>query len=142
VAIADPAHGKLIVVIDDDPLVLDGMGGILRTWGCQVIGGATAEAALANGDEAMRRPDLIISDYRLANGKTGIEAVEHLRHMLGDDIPAFLITGDTAPERMREASASGFHLLHKPVSSMALRAMLNRLLKSARPADIIAPAAE
>jgi CheY-like chemotaxis protein len=142
VAIADPAHGKLIVVIDDDPLVLDGMGGILRTWGCQVIGGATPEAALANGDEAMGRPDLIISDYRLANGKTGIEAVEHLRHMLGDDIPAFLITGDTAPERMREASASGFHLLHKPVSPMALRAMLNRLLKSPRPADIIAPAAE
>jgi hypothetical protein len=45
-------------------------------------------------------------------------------------MPAFLITGDTAPERLREA-ASGFHLLHKPVQLMALRAMVNRFLRTA-----------
>jgi CheY-like chemotaxis protein len=47
------------------------------------------------------------------------------------DMPAFLMTGDTAPERLREAAASGFHLLHKPVQPMALRAMVNRFLRTA-----------
>jgi two-component system, sensor histidine kinase len=79
------------------------------------------------------KPDLIISDYRLADGKTGIQAVELLREAVAAPVPAFIITGDTAPERLREASAAGFHLLHKPVSPMALRAMLNRLLRSQDP---------
>jgi CheY-like chemotaxis protein len=52
----------------------------------------------------------------------------------GAPIPAFLITGDTAPERLREAGASGLHLLHKPVAPMALRAMLNQLLREGRSA--------
>ena len=128
--VADPARGKLVVVIDDDPLVLDGMGGILRRWGCKVVSGDTPEAALSNIGAETREPDLIISDYRLANGKTGIEAIEHLRRTLRAEIPAFLISGDTAPERLRDASESGYQLLHKPVPPMRLRAMLNQLLKA------------
>ncbi len=128
--IADPARGKLVVVIDDDALALVGMGGILRSWGCDVMTADSQEAALAQIAGRDRRPDLIISDYRLADGKTGIEAIEHLRAELGASIPAFLISGDTAPERLRETSARGYHLLHKPVAPMRLRAMLNQLLKA------------
>ncbi len=128
-AIADPASGKLVVVIDDDALVLDGMRGLLRSWGCQVVTAESDQAALARLAGRDRRPDLIISDYRLADGNTGFEVIKSLRSALGAPIPAFLITGDTAPERLREANASGFHLLHKPVSPMTLRAMLNQLLK-------------
>jgi signal transduction histidine kinase/CheY-like chemotaxis protein len=126
---ADPVKGKLIVVIDDDALVLDSMRGMLRSWGCFVVAVDSGRAALAslNGDD--RRPDLIISDYRLADGITGIATVEEMRRAFRAPIPAFLITGDTAPERLHEAGASGLHLLHKPVTPMALRAMLNQLLK-------------
>ncbi|MEX0589976.1 MAG: ATP-binding protein [Xanthobacteraceae bacterium] len=140
-AIADPAHGKLVVVIDDDALVLDGMGGILRSWGCHVMTADSEEAALSSVAAQARQPDLIISDYRLAGGKTGIEAIERLREALGAPVPAFLISGDTAPERLRDASENGYHLLHKPVPPMRLRAMLNQLLKT-RHADMTAPAAE
>jgi signal transduction histidine kinase/CheY-like chemotaxis protein len=131
-ATADPARGKLIVVIDDDALVLDSMRGVLRSWGCFVVAAESGRAALAslNGDD--RCPDLIISDYRLSDGDAGITTVEKLRVAFGAPIPAFLITGDTAPERLREAGASGLHLLHKPVAPMALRAMLNQLLREAR----------
>jgi CheY-like chemotaxis protein len=129
-AIVDPARGKLVVVIDDDPLVLDGMGGILRGWGCMVVAGNSAGAALSNIGAQSQRPDLIISDYRLASGGTGIAAIERLRDALGADIPAFLISGDTAPERLRDASERGYQLLHKPVPPMRLRAMLNQLLKA------------
>ena len=74
--------------------------------------------------------DLIISDLRLADGENGIEVIERLRKALGTPVPAFVISGDTAPERLREASAGGYHLLQKPVSPMTLRTTLNRLLKS------------
>ena len=82
---------------------------------------------MANGGA---QPDLIISDLRLADGETGIGVIERLREALGASVPAFLISGDTAPERLREASAGGYHLLQKPVSPMTLRTTLNRLLKS------------
>jgi signal transduction histidine kinase/FixJ family two-component response regulator len=133
-AAADPARGKLVVVIDDDALVLDSMRGVLRSWGCFVVAAESGRAALAslNGDD--RCPDLIISDYRLSDGDGGITTVERLRLAFGAPIPAFLITGDTAPERLREAGASGLHLLHKPVAPMALRAMLNQLLREGRSA--------
>lgn len=131
-AVADPARGKRVLVIDDDALVLDGMRGILQSWGCQVQTAASGEAALAclGGDGGP--PDLIISDSRLADGETGIDAIERLRAAVGAPIPAFVITGDTAPERLREATAGGLNLLHKPVSPAALRATLHHLLGQRR----------
>ncbi|HZM46082.1 MAG TPA: ATP-binding protein [Burkholderiales bacterium] len=134
-AMADPAAGRLIVVIDDDALVLDGMRGVLRSWGCFVVTAESDRAALASLDGDDRRPDLIISDYRLADGNTGIGAVERLRRAFRAPIPAFLISGDIAPERLLEARARGLHLLHKPVAPMALRAMVNQLLRVSRVAD-------
>jgi signal transduction histidine kinase len=140
--ITDPARGKLVIVIDDDSLVLDGMDGILRSWGCDVVTAQSCETALAKLSAQRLKPDLIISDYRLAVGQTGIEAIRRLRGELGAPIPAFLISGDTVPERLREASARGYHLLHKPVAPMLLRAMVNQLLKACDAPDAPGLAAE
>jgi len=109
------------------------MGGLLRSWGCRVATVDSGCAALDNlGDD---RPDLIISDYHLSGGITGIEAIERLRGSFRSHIPAFLVSGDINPERLSEARASGYHLAHKPVDPMMLRAMLNQFLKKADPAD-------
>ena len=126
----DRTNGKLIVVIDDDPLVLDGTSGLLRSWGCSVVTGTSGSGALACLLDQQRPPDLIISDFRLVDGKTGIEAIADLRSAFPNTIPAFLVSGDTSPAPLHEAQASGFHLLHKPVDPMRLRAMLNRMLKA------------
>jgi CheY-like chemotaxis protein/two-component sensor histidine kinase len=134
-AVPDPWGGKLVVVIDDDALVLDGMRGLLQSWGCRVIAAASEGAALAALAECGQRPDLIISDYRLPGGQTGIEVIARLHAGFGADIPAFLISGDTAPERLREASASGYHLLHKPVPPMTLRAMVSQYLRGQSATD-------
>lgn len=125
---ADHVTGKLVVVIDDDALVLEGMRGMLQAWGTKVVAANSAQSALAMIAGEARPPDLIISDYHLADGGTGIAAIERICGCFGAPVPAFLISGDTGPERLREVSASGYHLLHKPVAPMALRAMLNRLL--------------
>ena len=126
----DRTNGKLIVVIDDDPLVLDSTCGLLHSWGCTVVTGESGSSALAALLDHQRPPDLIISDFRLADGKTGIEAIAELCSALSKSIPAFLVSGDTGPAPLHEAQASGFHLLNKPVDPMRLRAMLNRMLKA------------
>jgi hypothetical protein len=74
-----------------------------------------------------------MSDYHLRNGATGIEAIAHLHDALTLPIPAFLMSGDTNPDPLREADANGYALLHKPVDPVALRAMLTQVLKN-RPA--------
>jgi CheY-like chemotaxis protein len=72
-------------------------------------------------------PSLIISDYRLRNGEDGILAIERLRSEFNSDIPAILITGDTAPDRIRDAVISDCFLMHKPVSDNRLRASIAKL---------------
>ena len=129
VAAFDRLKDRLVVVIDDDELVRDGMGRLLQGWQCQVVTAASDEPILTRLAAEGRRPDLIISDYQLADGRTGLQAIERLRGALGEAIPALLISGDTAPERLREASASGHQLLHKPVAPARLRATLNHLLQ-------------
>jgi len=123
------AAEKLIVVIDDDALALDGMGGLLRSWACRVIAARSAAEALLDLAGTERPPDLVISDFHLSDQRTGMEAIEQLRAAFGTPIPAFLVSGDTSSALLQEAQHAGYHLLHKPVDAMPLRTMLNRLLK-------------
>src|SRR5262245_47072492 len=128
-AAVDQAMGKSVVVIDDDALVLDGMCGMLKSWGCSVVTASSADTAPSALSQKNPRPYVIISDYRLSGGKTGFDAIERIRHAFGTPIPAFLISGDTAPERLREARASGYYLLHKPVLPITLRSVVSQLLR-------------
>ena len=120
-----------VLVIDDDEAVRIGMLQLLRDWGCACEAVESIEAAL----EAARRhrPDIVISDYRLREQRTGAQAIAALRAELGADLPALLITGDTAPDRLREAQASGVPLLHKPVSpSLLYRRLVSMLVVGSR----------
>jgi signal transduction histidine kinase len=138
----DQALGKSVVVIDDDALVLEGMTGVLKSWGCSVVTAHCEDTALEALSESESPPDIIISDYRLRDGKTGFDAIERIRQRFGAPIPAFLISGDTALERLREARESGYYLLHKPVLPITLRSVVSQLLKdykTERSADVAAP---
>jgi signal transduction histidine kinase/CheY-like chemotaxis protein len=119
---------KVVVIIDDDPLVLDGMGGLIRSWGCKVLTGNDDSDVwrqlAAYGDP----PNLIISDYQLRTGKTGIEAIAYLRAKWTAPVPAFLMTGDVM---LNETSANGYALLHKPIDPAKLRlALASALIES------------
>lgn len=107
-----------VLVIDDDESVRVGMLCLLRDWGCECEAAESIEEALALA--RMKAPDVVVSDYRLREQRTGLEAIAALRALLGARLPALLITGDTAPDRLREAQASGIPLLHKPVSPSQL----------------------
>ena len=122
-------EGKVILVIADAPVVLEVTGGLLGKWGYSVLTAGTDEAALILLAERQQRPDLIISDYHLASGKTGIQAIEQINAAFGSSIPAILISGDTAPEPLRDAKDRGYILLHKPVDPMRLRAVMHELFR-------------
>jgi len=122
-----PFAGKFVLVIDDDRLVLEGMGGLLRAWGCRVSAWTSARESLAEAPALDEKPDLIICDYHLGQGETGLAAIRRLREIFHAPIPTLLITGDISRERKVEAEAGGYAILQKPVAPPTLRATLHAL---------------
>ncbi len=119
--------GTTILVIDDDTSILEGMQTLLESWGCQVMLAESIATALEHVTKKI--PDLVIADYRLRENQTGMDAMNVINKQVGKKIPAVLVTGDTDPDRLREAQDSGLPLLHKPVRPAKLRTMIGRLNK-------------
>lgn len=124
----------LILVLDDELTIQIAMKTLLEGWGYRVLAAGSGDEMLDAIATAAEAPRLIICDYRLRDNETGTTVVDRLRSEFNDDIPAMLITGDTAPDRIREAEASGLLLLHKPVPNGKLRAAIAHLTTQAEPA--------
>jgi signal transduction histidine kinase len=120
-----PADDHLIVLVDDDRSVREGMGGLLSGWGYQVIEAPSAEVAVAALRMRQEIPALIIADYDLAGGKTGIECIALLRSSCERPVPAFVISGVSGGERQQ----TGIEVLGKPLSPAALQDALLRHLE-------------
>lgn len=106
-----------VLVIDDEEPVRLAMQALLGAHGCQVLlAGNTREGLLKSMGQP---PDLLLTDYRLRGGEDGIAAVRSLRSAF-PGLPALIVSGDTAPERLRDAHDAGLTLLHKPVSEEQL----------------------
>ncbi len=121
--------GKLIVVIDDEAAIVEGMKMLLSGWGVEVMGSLTGDDVVEAVHARERMPDLIIADYRLSDGAVGTDVIERLRRELDPEIPAILVTGSTAPERVAEADASRYDLLLKPVQPEKLRTLIDARLR-------------
>jgi len=116
--------GMLVFVLDDEAQIRDSLGMMLKQWQCKVMSFSDQQQALAAMQRMEGAPDAIIADYRLANEKTGIDAIRQLQQQAGKNIPALLLSGDTDPALMKEAVAAGFPLLNKPVEAFRLRLFL------------------
>jgi two-component system, sensor histidine kinase len=121
-------YGKRVLVLDDDETVRHGMLALLERWGCVTVSAADGDEAIARAREADYHFDVIVSDYRLPNDVTGVQVVREILAEAGWPIPVVLVTGDTSPERLKEAKASGYPLLHKPVKPAFLRNALGKVL--------------
>ncbi|MBL0919197.1 MAG: PAS domain S-box protein [Hydrogenophaga sp.] len=111
---------RSVLVIDDDPHVLMGMQQLLQVWGHRVWCAASADEAVVLAIEHAAHIDLLLSDYRLGGNTTAVQAIAAVHACLGRSVPTFILTGDTSPQRIQEASELGFPLLHKPVNANAL----------------------
>lgn len=128
---------SLVLVVDDETNILNAMEAVLQNWDCQVLtasSGKEAVEVLANHPD--RCPDLLICDFRLREGETGVEVITLLHQELNTLVPAIIMTGDTAPESIRETQASGHALLHKPVKPADLRKTMHELLERSTKPDI------
>ncbi|WP_315832249.1 hybrid sensor histidine kinase/response regulator [Bradyrhizobium prioriisuperbiae] len=113
-----------IMVVEDEADVLDIMVQLLTLQGHRVYAGRSATEVRQIHAEAMvagdAPVDLIIADYRLGDGTTGLDAIEALCAHIGRSVPAVIVTGDTSPSRIKEATASGHRILHKPITGEEL----------------------
>ncbi len=120
---ASTHSGRNILVIDDHADVRESMKHLLSEWGHSVTTARSLEEAVA-AIEYFPEIDLILADYRLADTVTGADVIRAVIARVGREVAAVIVTGDTSPERIREAQASGFRLLHKPLDTQELRELL------------------
>ena len=130
--------GAFIVVIDDEADVRAGMQSLLGEWQCSVVTASGGDDAVQQLKRHERTPDLIISDYQLLDGESGLDAIHAVQQWLQQTIPAVLITGDVSPDRLRDATRDGVPLIYKPVEPAKLQASLADALRQANP---LSPAA-
>jgi CheY-like chemotaxis protein len=109
------------------------MAELFDNWQIDLVVAHSAAEAEQWLDSIGRVPDVIVSDFRLPE-EDGIAVVARLREKFGRDIPAILVTGDTAPDTILRISQAGFPLLHKPLRPAKLRALLTHLIQQARAA--------
>ncbi|MGH6646713.1 ATP-binding protein [Aquabacterium sp.] len=103
-----------MLVIDDETEVRAAMKALLTSRGCRVTLAACTDEAIRLAAEDP--PDIALVDFRLRAEENGIKAIRKLRQQQ-PGLPALLVSGDTAPDRLREAQEEGLLLLHKPVSA-------------------------
>ncbi|MBT3437099.1 MAG: response regulator [Oceanospirillaceae bacterium] len=123
-------EGSIVLVIDNEPAILQGMQAMMQQWGCKVYCAASSTEAqnlvgtLAKSDE----PNLILADYHLDGSLLGTDAIADIRLALHNEIPAIVITADRSPQMKKTVAEAGFGLIHKPLKPAVLRKLINRLL--------------
>ncbi|TAJ77953.1 MAG: hybrid sensor histidine kinase/response regulator [Gallionellaceae bacterium] len=117
-------RGVVVALVEDDPDIREMLAGLMADWGCRVFGGEHAEDVMRELDVAGLRPDLLVCDYRLPHGMTAVHVIARVRELWGDGVPPLVLTGDTAPEALRDIHSSGAILLHKPIAPTRLRTMM------------------
>jgi Na+/proline symporter/signal transduction histidine kinase len=119
--------GMIVLCIDNERAILDGMGTLLTGWGCRVLKAADLAEAMAALAACGLEPDGLLVDFHLDSGD-GIAAIRALREQLGradgGDVPAIVITADRSAHIRDEARAIGAHVLNKPLKPASLRALM------------------
>ncbi|MDJ0761149.1 MAG: PAS-domain containing protein [Woeseiaceae bacterium] len=130
--VASPLTNQVILCIDNEPEILDAMRHLLDKWGARPVTAGSIAAAIEAADTVQRDtgapPALMLVDYHLDDGATGLEAVAAVGEHTGRDIPAVILTADHTDAVIGAVRESGFRLLHKPVKPAALRALMTSLL--------------
>ncbi|HQS99415.1 MAG: hybrid sensor histidine kinase/response regulator [Hydrogenophilales bacterium 16-64-46] len=121
----------LVLLIDDESAILRGMAELFDNWNIDLVTAHSAGEAEQWLASIERIPDVIVSDYRLPDDD-GLAVIARLRTHFGHNIPAILVTGDTAPETLQRITKAGLPLLHKPLRPAKLRALLTHLIQQSR----------
>ena len=120
-----PMSGALIVCIENDAAILDGMRTLLTAWDAKVIAVSDPEAAIEAIEAAGGQVTGLLVDYHLDRGN-GVAAIRDIRRRFGESIPAILITADRSPHVRAAAREETIAVLNKPVKPASLRALIGQ----------------
>lgn len=133
-------QGARIVVVDDEAAVLEASKTLLEQWGCQVVVAVSGSQAVQCLAGSSWPPDVLICDWRLRGGETGLDVVERLRDEFNRCIPALIVTGDVVPESLQKLREGELQVLHKPVPEQVLRQAIEAMLAAGQSAAVSEPA--
>ncbi len=120
-------EGVRILCIDNEEEILIAMASLLGRWGCEV----RCAQSLEQAEEIIGAgflPRLVLSDYHLDDGKTGLQALHMIRLAHGNGIGGIIISADRKSELQNQIREHGFGYVSKPVKPLKLRALMNSLL--------------
>ncbi|MBA3067554.1 MAG: response regulator [Hyphomonas sp.] len=121
-----------VLVTEDESDVRQLLDMLLTQSGHTVTTAATLEAAAASASDPAAYPDLLIADYNLTGGHTGIELGRLLRQHTNASLPVIILTGDISAATRTLIAKEGFSQLNKPVSREPLENEIERLLQLAK----------
>lgn len=131
-------HSCRIVVVDDDPDVLELLEQLLTDEGHSVKCATSAAEALKIITGGAMLPEILLTDYSLPGGTSGLELMHQLRSRLAAPLPAIILSGDVSSETLAKVAAQGCMQLSKPVKPRELLSAIERLCVGSCP---IAPIA-
>jgi signal transduction histidine kinase/CheY-like chemotaxis protein len=120
--------GAFIVVVDDDLESRFATEAIFKNWGCHVIAGSSGAAVRQELAQHLRQPDLIVADYWLERGETGLEVIQDLRREAEMSIPAIILTADHDVAHALAAEARDIVFLQKPANALRIRRIVMELI--------------
>ncbi|TVS09888.1 MAG: response regulator [Wenzhouxiangella sp.] len=120
-----PAPAASVLVVDNDPAMLGSLAGLLGGWGFEVATAPGLDQAMGLADTSSFA--LLLIDYHLDRGETGLDLLQRLR-TAGCQAPVILISADHTADLKNAAAQAGCDLLHKPLRPLALRSLINRLV--------------
>lgn len=123
-------NGTQVLIIDNEPKILDGMSALLEGWGCITKTALSIDAALEHYQNTTALPNIVLADYHLGETDTGLMALGLLFERWQQNIPAIVITADRTEQVKAEVNNFGAQILTKPVRPAALRAMISKLIPS------------
>jgi Na+/proline symporter/signal transduction histidine kinase len=113
----------VVLCIDNELKILDGMESLLGGWGCTVMKAPDLTKAIAMTRAADKLPNGLLVDYHLDDGN-GVEAIVELRRLCASELSAILITADRGASVREAARLQNIQVLYKPIKPAALRALL------------------
>lgn len=126
-----PLRDARILVVDNDPEICDGMRALLATWDCQVMTALGVAQLRDNNQLQDFQPQLMIADYHLDNGETGLQAIAAAKKQLNREIPVIMITADYSNDLRQAAKDADYVLLNKPVKPLKLKMLMSNFLRKA-----------
>jgi CheY-like chemotaxis protein len=126
--VADELKGLNILCLDNETRILAGMQALLEQWGCHVTCAVDLGECLEHW-KLDKQPDVVLADYHLDAGETGLDVLKTLSYHWGKDLSAIVISANNTDELRQQAKESGYMFLAKPVQPGALRGMIRNIIR-------------